>query len=173
MKEYPHNTNYLVGQDGTIYSKHYKKMLNPKKNHDGYLRIQIWKNRKCRFVNLHRIIAETYIPNPENKPFVNHINGNKQDNRVENLEWCTQKENIGHAWNTGLSTRSNHSKYKNVGYFDMTGKLLNTFSCLGEAALQLNMNYYTVRACAMEKRKLRNGNYFRLCENCNDYPERE
>lgn len=173
MKEYPHNTNYLVGQDGTIYSKHYKKMLNPKKNHDGYLRIQIWKNRKCRFVGVHRVVAETFLPNPENKPFVNHIDGDKQNNRVENLEWCTQKENINHAWNTGLSTHENHARYRNVGYFDKDGVLLKMFTCLHEASAALEMNYFTVCANLRKGKRLQNGNYFRLCENCNDYPERE
>ena len=65
---------------------------------DGYQRIVLMKEAiKKRFM-CHRLVAQEFIPNPENKPFINHINGNKSDNRVENLEWCTQSENELHSF---------------------------------------------------------------------------
>ncbi|HMG89616.1 MAG TPA: HNH endonuclease [Chryseolinea sp.] len=69
---------------------------------NGYVRIDLRRNGKCTDGALHRLLAINFIPNPENKPCVNHINGNKQDNRLENLEWVTHKENNVHAVDIGL-----------------------------------------------------------------------
>lgn len=64
-----------------------------------------------RTVVVHRVVATTWVPNPENKPFVNHINGNKADNRAENLEWCTTSENLLHAYRTGLEKKQLGQKH--------------------------------------------------------------
>ena len=64
---------------------------------DNYLQIGLNKNGERKRYVIHRLVAEAFIPNPLNKPQVNHINGNKKDNSVENLEWCTQCENIRHS----------------------------------------------------------------------------
>lgn len=69
---------------------------------NGYVYVQLWKNAEYKNIRLHKLVAETFIPNPENKPQVNHIDGNKQNNKVDNLEWCTARENIIHAYKIGL-----------------------------------------------------------------------
>lgn len=69
----------------------------------GYVHISLTNNGKGRNFKLHRLVAIAFIPNPENKPQVNHIDGNKLNNLPSNLEWNTSKENINHAWETGLS----------------------------------------------------------------------
>jgi len=79
------------------------KMLKKSFNSGGYLNVTFHKNKFSTVFFVHRLVAELFIPNPENKSQVNHINGIKTDNRAENLEWNSQSENIIHANSTGLS----------------------------------------------------------------------
>lgn len=80
--------------------------------HEGYYRWCLSKNHRLSSRLLHRLVAQAFIPNPENKATVNHINGNKTDNRVENLEWMTFVENVKHGWKTGLIKGVNHGNYR-------------------------------------------------------------
>lgn len=70
----------------------------------GYYRTNLAKNGMNRTVKVHRLVAEAFIPNPEGKPEVNHVDGNKQNNHVSNLEWCTHGENQNHAYRIGLKS---------------------------------------------------------------------
>jgi len=88
--------------------------LKPKDNGMGYLRIKLTVKNKSKRVMLHRIIAEAFIPNPQNKPIINHLNGKRDDNRIENLEWCTKSENCLHAVKLGTwgALKKNKKKIK-------------------------------------------------------------
>ncbi len=100
--DYP---NYLIYPDGKVYNQKYKRYLKPSMNNSGYLYVNLWKNSKDKKFSIHRLIAIYYIPNPQNKPFINHIDGNKLNNNISNLEWCTPIENL----NAYRSKQSNNT----------------------------------------------------------------
>lgn len=87
--------------NGSTYTRQCK-ILKPALNHSGYLAGAVSINNKMIPYTIARLVAKAFITNPENKPQVNHINGIKTDNRVENLEWMTQSENCQHSFDTGL-----------------------------------------------------------------------
>ena len=70
--------------------------------HDGYAKVRLLHNGKDRTMRIHRLVAEAFIPNPENKETVNHIDGNKKNNEICNLEWANRSEQMEHAYKNGL-----------------------------------------------------------------------
>lgn len=128
-------------QSGNHHSK--IKILTPICADGRYLRVTLYKQKKPKYFPVHRLVAMAFIPNPENKPQVNHINGNKKDNRVENLEWCTSSENNLHAYKSGINKGSKpwlgKTGFQNatsipVNQIDLsTGSVLATFGSMKEA----------------------------------------
>lgn len=84
---------YAITSCGKVWSYRSNKFLKPKVNKSGYLQVSLYKNYEVKNPYIHRLVAEAYIPNPENKPQINHLNEQKDCNWVKNLEWCTAKEN--------------------------------------------------------------------------------
>jgi len=110
MKQYK-DTPYFVDTNGNVYRN--GKKMKTSMNKFGYEKVKLSVNGKSIHTRIHRIVAETYILNPENKPQVNHIDGNKMNNCVNNLEWNTSKENTQHAINNNLMAKGEKS-YRSI-----------------------------------------------------------
>lgn len=89
-------------KSGGHISSHLDMLLKLKKDYKGYLNVTLFKNGKQKTFRVHRLVGEAFIPNPENKPQINHKYGVRNDNRVSELEWVTQSENTKHAYEIGL-----------------------------------------------------------------------
>ena len=119
-------------------------------NNAGYYVLNLCLNGKVNMHLVHRLIAVNFIPNPKNKPAINHKNGIKTDNRLDNIEWSTYSDNNQHAYNTGLKKRGEHhvnSKLTEVQVCEIREKLKN-----GESNI-LIANFYNVGNCTISEIK--------------------
>lgn len=119
--------------------------------HNGYVYIFLMKDNKSKNFRLHRLVAEAFIPNPENKLQVNHKDGNKLNNNINNLEWCNQSENEKHAYNKGLANNDNQ-KIKVLQY-DLNNNLIRKYDSLLEASKQTNIGISSISLCINGKQK--------------------
>lgn len=115
----------------------------------GYARVVLHKDGVKKKYQVHRLVAKTFIPNPEQKGYVNHINCNKADNRVENLEWCTDSENMIHAFKNGLV----HLPTRSVGQYDLQGSLIKVFNSMTEAEQETGVLRGNIWMCCVGQRK--------------------
>lgn len=134
---------YQVSNLGRV--KHRDRILKPRKS-KGYLTVAIWSNKVRKNKLIHRLVAEAFIPNPDNKSEIDHIDADKTNNRVENLRWCTRKENINNPLNLA------HFKRYPVVKLNTTGKCLEFYSTILLAGQHGN-----VIKCCKGKRKTAGG----------------
>ncbi len=169
IKQYVNDDRYEVSSCGKVYLKKHsvirkngivmnyerkEKAINIKEH--GYSYVTISKNNKSKSHLLHRMVAETFIPNPDNKPFVNHIDGNKQNNCISNLEWVTKQENQSHSEINGMIR--DRQGYM-VDVFDING-FVATFASITKASKYLNLDRVVIGR-VIDKEVLLKGFYFR------------
>lgn len=144
-KVIPSYPDYMVDNVGNVYNK-FGKVLKPSINSkNGYKQLTLRKHKQTYLALIHRLVAEAFIPNPDNLPQVNHKDENKINNRVDNLEWCTPSYNNSYGTISKRRLNSNgFKKYlkevsKHVYQFDKSGNFINEFSSIGEIEKKLHV----------------------------------
>lgn len=158
---------YQVSNLGRIRKIVLQSVLN-----DGYKCFNLIKDNNKKIMKVHRAVAEAFIPNPKNKPQVNHIDGNKQNNNVSNLEWVTASENMIHAIKTGLVPnksikekrirRNLNFKDTRIYQYDKNNYFIKEWRSIQEAANHYNINLGNMSKCCRGKRKTAGGYIWKL-----------
>ena len=116
---------YAITSCGKVWSYRRQKFLTPKYHKDGYLRVNLCKNGKEKNFLIHRLVAEAYIPNPDNLPQVDHIDENKTHNYLNNLQWITGRNNV------------RKSKNKPILQYDLEGNFVKEWECTADVGREL------------------------------------
>ena len=149
---------YEVNKKGDIRYSPTGKIRKRNVANNGYCMVLLRDLNTKKFKNLsvHRLVAEAFIPNPDNLPVVNHKDGNKLNNSVDNLEWATRSENSKHSYRTGLQIHPQLGRYgwksfngRPVRQVDLiSGKTIKEYGSICDAARQLNVHQENISACA-------------------------
>lgn len=144
---------YQVSNTGEVKSLNYNgtgkaKLLKQLDNRYGYLRVTLFKNGKRKWFRVHRLVAMTFLPNPNNYREVNHKDENKYNNNVDNLEWCNAKYNMNYGTRNERASKSHKGKCKGkyngkskpVLMYDENGNLIKRFECVAEASRYFGTN---------------------------------
>lgn len=143
--------NYEVSIDGQVRNKNTKKILKGRLCKNGYLQVSIKIDSENRFINryIHRLVATEWLDNKNNLPEVNHKNGNKLDNNLNNLEWVTASQNQKHRHLIGINKTSN----RKVGKFDLNNNLINVYNSIVAAAAAEGCSRVSIDNVLQGKRK--------------------
>ena len=130
------------------------KILKPSKNNWGYLRVNLYKNGIMKSAYIHRLVAQTFLPNPQNLPMINHKDEDKTNNSIDNLEWCTA------GYNNSYGTRIKRVVEKNskpVLQYDFSGKFIKEFSSVSDAAEEIGVSLGTLSGALTGQQKTSKG----------------
>lgn len=159
LKEINGFEKYVIDENGNVFNKKdINKSICQWVDNVGYKQVVLYLNNKRKYMRIHRLVALAYIPNPDNLPQVNHIDGNKLNNNIGNLEWSTNKDNTQHGYDNGLyySKKRSHP----ILVYDKTTKdLLYSFKSIRSLSETLNLNRKTVSSILNGTKKTNNYKY--------------
>jgi len=144
-----------------------EKILTPILSKHGYFFVNLSRGGIRKRAKIHQLVAQAFIPNPENKRYINHINGIKTDNRANNLEWCTSSENSLHAFSIGLrrvEKGRNNKQSIPISQFNLDGTLVKDWESMGEVRRLTGLSIGNISACIHGKQKTAYGYIWKLKE---------
>jgi hypothetical protein len=156
-------TDYSVSDEGQVRKDSTNYILSQSSQQD-YKHVILNINGKQKRMRVHRLVAEAYIENPFNKPYVNHIDGNRGNNNVKNLEWVTPSENTQHAVRTGLFKSG---VARAVIQYDLDGNEMMTYESASEAARQTGGSQAHITQCCKRQRETDNDYQWRYADDPN------
>lgn len=167
---------YKVSNKGRVKSLISGKILKNQSDKYGYQYVKLSNGKRGSYkhMSIHRLVALAFIPNPENKPEVNHKDGNKRNNYVDNLEWVTPKENVEHAYRNNLRNNdtliaNGMKNAKEIYQIDKDGNILNVWKSAKEASRVLGFDQTAIlRCCKLEKYKTYKGYKWRFKDNLHE-----
>ena len=157
-------TDYSVSTEGEVRKDTTNYILSQSSQQD-YKFVGLIINGKQKRMRVHRMVALAFIDNPDNKPYVKHINGNRSDNNVENLEWVTPSENTQHAVDTGLFKSG---RARAVIQYNLNGEQMATFESASEAARQTGGSQSKITMCCRRQRDSANDYQWRYYDDIQD-----
>lgn len=148
---------YKVSNFGRVKSLWFgnEKILKPSNNGYRYLFVNLYKNGKMKYYKVHRLVTQTFIPNPNKLPYVNHKDENPSNNRVENLEWCDQKYNLNYGTrNQRISEKMTNGKLsKPVLQYEKSGEFVREWKSTRDVQRNLGFNIASISLCCNGKSK--------------------
>lgn len=157
-------TNYSISDDGEV-RKDATNYILKQSLQQGYKFVTLLINGKQKRMRVHRLVAETFIPNPENKPYVNHIDGKRDNNNLSNLEWVTPSENTRHAVETGLMKKG---RARAVIQYNLDGEQMLVFNSITEAARETGCLQSKITLCCQRQRETTNDYQWRYADDIQD-----
>ena len=171
---------YQVSTMGNVKSLNFnktsiEKILKPRDNGNGYLTVCLWKNNAYKHKYIHRLVCETFLPNPENKPCIDHVNCVRSDNRLENLRWATYTENLTNPITRKRNSDThreiyqgeNNPNYGNRGklnslskpivQLDLFGNIINLWHSAKDAERECGFDASTITKCCKGKKQTHKG----------------
>lgn len=158
---------FKISSTGIIVNKYNNTKVKTRISKDGYVYVGLYYNKKSHIKTVHRLVAKAFIPKDNNNNLeVNHIDGNKLNNNINNLEWITHKENIKHAWENKLfePVREASRRYgkdnpasKRIIQYDTKENKIKEYSCIAEAVRETKINKTSIGKCCNHRQKTAGG----------------